>query len=67
MSLYEVFFEMEINICDRFPALSPFDVRRTKGAEVFLLMRRLNNYSDYQKKDSGKKKVIRKKAGDDWF
>ena len=65
MSLYEVFFEMQLNICDRFPALSPFDVRRTKATEVFLLMRRMKNYNDKNK--SGKKKVIRRPAGDDWF
>jgi len=58
---------MEINICERFPALSPFDIRGKRAAEVFLLMRRLNNYTEYSNKDSGKKKVIRRKAGDDWF
>jgi len=56
---------MEISICERFPALSPFDVRRTKAAEVFLLIRRMNNYNKQNK--SGKKKVLRRPAGDDWF
>lgn len=56
-----------MSICERFPALSPFDVRKQKAREVFLLMRRLNNYTEYQSKDSGKKKTIRRQAGDDWF
>jgi len=59
---------MEISICERFPSVSPFDVRRERASEVFLLMRRLNNYNSHQKKDAKNgKKVFRKKAGDDWF
>ena len=58
---------MELNICEKFPSLSPFDVRREKATEIFLLMRRLNNYNSYQKKDTQNKKVIRRPAGDDWF
>lgn len=59
---------MEISICERFPGLSPFNVRQEKAAEVFLLMRRLNNYNKKQNKSvKNGKTVIRKKAGDDWF
>ena len=68
MSLYELFFEMEVSICERFPALSPFDVRRTRAAEVFLLMRRMKKYNAQQSKNEKQgKRVIRRKAGDDWF
>lgn len=63
---------MTIAICDRFPSLSPFDVRREKAAEVFLMVRRLNNHTDKEQKRQPKvnkdgKQIIRKKAGDDWF
>ncbi len=49
--------------------MSPFDVRKERASEVFLFMRRLNNYNIRQNKKtkSNNKKVIRKKAGDDWF
>ena len=61
---------MEISICERFPSLSPFDVRRKTAHEVFLLIRRLNNYNEYQndnKKVKNGKTVIRRPAGDSWF
>lgn len=59
---------MEIAICERFPALSPFDIRRERATEVFLLMRRMNDYNGRQRKaQSRKKNVIRRPAGDDWF
>ena len=61
---------MELSICERFPSLSPFDVRQKKAYDVFLLMRRLSNYNGYQddnKKVKNGKTVIRKRAGDDWF
>jgi hypothetical protein len=57
---------MELNICERFPALSPFDVREKKASEVFLLIRRLNDYHAKEKNTQGKQK-IRRRAGDDWF
>lgn len=59
----DLIFEMEINICSQFPALTPFSLRREKAWEVFLLMKR---YSKYGKKKT-KPKVIRRPAGDDWF
>lgn len=65
MSLYQLFFEIELNICELFPCLSPFDVRKQKATEVFLLLRRINTSS---KTNKGKKKSrIRRPAGDNWF
>lgn len=52
-----------MSICDRFPSLSPFDVRQKKFHEVFLLIRRLNIYN----KNKEKPKKIRRPAGDTWF
>jgi len=66
-----MFFQLEINICDRFPSVSPFAIRRQKAREVFLLIRRLHGYQENDKKSAGnqagKPNVIRRPAGDDWF
>lgn len=57
---------MEMAISERFPALSPLKMRREKASEVFLFIRRLNEYNSRQNKKGGKK-VIKRPAGDDWF
>lgn len=31
-----------MSICERFPSLSPFDVREKRASEVFLLIRRMS-------------------------
>ena len=61
-----MFFELELDLCERFPSLTPFELRETKAYEVFLLIRRLNKYSKKRKRKNNKRK-IRKPAGDDWF
>jgi hypothetical protein len=50
-------------MCERFPALTPFEVRRQRAHEVFLLISRLYGYN----KNNSKPKQIRKPAGDNWF
>jgi len=52
-----------MSICDRFPNLSPFEIRQKKFYEVLLLIRRLNIYS----KNDKKHKKIKRPAGDNWF
>lgn len=54
-----------MSICDRFQCISPFDLRRESAREVFLLVRRLNNYNS--KTSTGENARIRKPAGDNWF
>jgi hypothetical protein len=56
---------MEVNLCDRFVAFTPLQLRREKAREVFILIKRFNIYSKKQKKK--KKKIIKKPAGDSWF
>lgn len=52
-------------MCDRFPAMTPFDVRRERGWEVMLLIQRLYKHNINQR---GKKRSkLRRPAGDDWF
>jgi len=64
-----MFFELEVALCERFPALSPFSIRKQRAREVFLLIRRLSDYNDYKKKTTNAKgqRIIRRKAGDTWF
>ena len=54
-----------MQICDRFPAITPFSIRKEKIKEVFLLVRRLNIYDNKDK--IKKKKINRRPAGDSWF
>lgn len=56
---------MELNLCERFPALTPFSIRKEKAGEVFLLVRRLKEYN--KNTNISKSNIIRRKAGDDWF
>lgn len=48
-----MFFEMELALCERFPALDPFTLRRTRAAEVFRLMSRIN--------DQNQRRLVRRK------
>ena len=52
-----------MKICERFLGITPFDIRKEKISEVFILVRRLNIY-DSKNKTRNK---IRKPAGDSWF
>jgi hypothetical protein len=63
--VYDIFFEMAVNLSERFPSMTPLTLRREKAREVFLLISRYNRYSKKQSKP--KSQVIRRPAGDDWF
>lgn len=66
--VYDTLFEMEINLSERFPAMTPLTLRREKAREVFLLMNRFNRYNRKKKKSQKNgKKIIRRPAGDNWF
>ena len=61
-------FNLQLSICERFPCLSPFDVRKQTAHEVFLLVKRLNEKTKIDKKNiRNGKRVIRKPASDNWF
>ena len=66
-TVYQLLFEMTVNICDRFNCLSPFDIRRKPAREVFLIVKRLNEYNRLNKKTRQGKQIVRKPAGDNWF
>lgn len=75
--MYELFFELEDNLCQRYTSLNPFIVRREKVGEVFLLIKRLNRLNQAKKgikRDDkvwidkrGNKHIRRKAQNDDWY
>lgn len=70
-----MFLEMQLNLCNFFPGLTPFEIRKQAAYEIFLLIRRLNRYSERKgsnqtkvtKTGSGKDEVIRIPASDNWY
>lgn len=69
-TLYQIFFEINMGLCERFPSLDPFMVRKKPAYEVFSIVGRLNIYTARQNKlnkKKGKGPVTRKHAGDSWF
>ena len=67
--LYQIFFELEMEICNRFPTVDPFSIRKEKMREIFLLVRRLRIYDEAnnQNNKNKRKKQIRRPASDSWF
>ena len=71
-----MFFDLEDNLCQRYPALTPFIVRRERVGEVFLLIKRINTKAEREQgirrndeiiEDGRGNRVIRREAGDDFF
>ena len=61
---------MNVNLCDRFPALDPFRVRAQRFHDVLLIFRRLNDKANGKIPKGAyiKKGVLHKPAtNDDWF
>lgn len=77
VSLYELFFDLEDNLSQRYTSLNPFIIRREKVSEVFLLIKRINRLNQRKKgiknddiiyKDSKGNTHIRRKAqNDNWY
>lgn len=77
VSLYEIFFELEDNLCQRYTSLNPFVIRREKVGEVFLLVKRLNRLNQAKKgirsddkvwiDSKGNRHIRRKAQNDDWY
>ncbi len=65
--LHEVLFSIEYNLCKEFPALSPWEIDERSYHTVIRLYsdtRRIQ-IRDQELKDPDR--VIRRRAGDDWF
>lgn len=59
-------------LSERFTSLTPIRIRQERASEIFILMERLGDYIQRQKKAAPKinkqgKRVIRRPAGDNWF
>lgn len=77
ISLYETFFDLEDNLCQRYPALTPFVVRREKIGEVILLVKRINRKNQREKgiqhtdkvwtDSKGNVHIRRKAKADNWY
>lgn len=65
--IYDTLFDMTVNLCEMFPAYTPTAVRRERSREVFLMISRLNNRAERKGEHKDEAKVIRKKAGNNWF
>lgn len=72
MTLYELFFDLELSLIERFPQLTPFSIRKEKACEVWLLLRRLTAHNERKEKTEGKvtvengKRVLRRPATN-WY
>lgn len=68
--LSDLLFDIEMTLCDRFPALTPISLRRTKSREVFKIIVKLGRYAKKEKKEEAKKAmkhIIKRQASDTWF
>lgn len=68
-SLYQILFDLQITLCEKFSGLTPFVLRRETMQEVFLLMKRFDSAQMQQKEPihQSNNDVIRRPATDDWF
>lgn len=66
----QLLFEIEVLLSERFPALSPISIRRTKAREVFKIINKLTVYSKKEKKQQARanaKHIVARQASDTWF
>lgn len=67
---YDILFELQISLCNRFNGLNYFMIRREKIHEVFLLCKRINllQKESVSYQNSSNDEIIRRPAQDDsWF
>ena len=62
--MYEVFFDLEDNLCVKYPALTPFAVRREKFGEVVKLVQRIKAKNRVKQGIKNTDQVIRYANGD---
>lgn len=67
---YDILFELQISLCNRFNGLNYFMIRREKIHDVFLLLKRMNSSqkTSVGRTEHSDDEVIRRPAKDDsWF
>lgn len=62
--MYDLFFDLNDNLCQRYPALTPFMVRRERFGEVTKLLQRVNGKVMRSKGISAGDRVWRDSNGD---
>ncbi len=68
--LSELLFDIDMTLCDRFPALTPMSIRSTKARDVFKTIVKLGKYAKKEKKEEAKKAmkhIVKRPASDTWF
>jgi hypothetical protein len=61
---------MELTYCEKFPSLSPFEVRKKPIREVFKIWNRLIDHAerDMQNRDPKTgERILWRPAGNDWY
>lgn len=67
---YDILFDLQVALCNKFNGLNPFVIRREKIHSVFLLMKRINasQKTSVAHREHSNDEVIRRPAKDDsWF
>lgn len=67
ISIDELLFSINHQICKEYPALSPYDVNDQKYGAVVQLYCDMRTLQIRQARASDPDRVIRRRAGDDWF
>lgn len=62
-----ILFEINYQLCKEFPALDPWAVDHRSYHDVMHLYAEIRGLQIREKKQRDPNRVIRKKAGDDWF
>ena len=65
--MWDLLFSIKYQICKEFPALSPYEIDGKKYGDVMGLFRDLRTSQIRQAKLNDPNRVIRKKAGDNWY
>lgn len=60
-------FIISHQICKEYPALSPYDIDDRRFTDVIGLYKDVRRMQIREKKANDPNRIIRRKAGDDWF
>ena len=65
--MYQVLFSINYQLCKEYPALTPWDIDNRSYHDVIILYGETRVVQIRTKKLTDPNRVIRRKAGDDWF
>lgn len=73
LTIYQALFEVELILAERFRDMTPIRVRAERSGEVFKFLKRYGEHIKRDREKNGEiiekngKRILRRKAGDDWF